>query len=355
MAEMKLSELANFLEGQLQGPADATVTGVASLNDATQTQVSFLANAKYANQLETTKALAVIVSEDYDGPGKSLIRCKDPYFAFRQALVALVGFRKHPYSGISDQAIIDPTAKIGANVIIAPFAVISENAEVGDNSVIYPSVFVGPNCKIGADCIVYPNVTIYDDCKLGDRVTVHAGCSIGQDGFGYATHPNKQGEVVHDKIPQVGWVELEDDVEIGACCAIDRAAMGPTVIGAGTKFSNLIAIGHGTKMGKHCLTVAQTGIAGSVNVGNYCVFGGQAGIVGHIEIGDGVRIAAQSGVTNNVPAGQDLLGSPAIPRAEARRVMMSTMKLPEIRNDVKKLKKQIAKLQEQLNDLSSGE
>ena len=354
MANMTLSELAKKLNGTLTGSADAQVTGIASLDDATSTEVSFLANDKYRSKLETTNALGVIVSNDYDGPGESLIRCADPYFAFREAVVALEGFRKHPYSGVSEQACVDPTAKLGENVTIAPFAVVSAGAQIGDNSVIYPHVFVGPGASIGQDCIVYPNVTIYDKCKLANRVTVHANCSIGQDGFGYATHANESGVVVHDKIPQVGWVELEDDVEIGACCAIDRAAMGPTVIGAGTKFSNLIAIGHGTKMGKHCLTVAQTGIAGSVQVGNYCVFGGQVGVVGHIKIGDGVRIAAQSGVTNDVDPGQDLLGSPAIPRAEARRVLMSNLKVPQIRNDVKKLKKQLAALQDQLNGLENA-
>jgi UDP-3-O-[3-hydroxymyristoyl] glucosamine N-acyltransferase len=345
---MKLNKLAEMLGGELTGDGEKVIRGLASLEDAGDQDVSFLANIRYAGQMKSTRAAAVIVAKDYDGPGEGLIRCDDPYFAYREAMVAFYGFRKPPFSGVAPTAEIDPSAEIAENVTIGPFVTICGDVKIAAGTVLYPGVFVGPNCRIGADCVLYPNVAMYDRTILGDRVTIHAGSSIGQDGFGYATHP-RDGVVVHDKIPQAGWVELENDVEIGACCAIDRATMGPTIIGAGTKFSNLVAIGHGTKMGTHCLMVAQSGIAGSTMVGNYCVFAGQAGVVGHIRIGDGVRVGAQAGVTNDLEAGAEVLGSPAIPRADARRVLMATTRLPELRNTVKKLIKQVEALQDRLD------
>ncbi|MCD4824231.1 MAG: UDP-3-O-(3-hydroxymyristoyl)glucosamine N-acyltransferase [Phycisphaerae bacterium] len=354
MPEMTLQELTKMLGGELTGDGSGVVRGVASLEEAGPDEIGFLANAKYTSQVGTSKAAAVIVPEDYDGPGDSLIRCEDSYFAYRQAMVAFYGFRKPTFAGVSPSASIDASAEIADGVTVGPFVTVSPGVTVAAGTVLYPGVFVGPGCKIGANCTIYPNVTLYDKTILGDRVTVHAGSSVGQDGFGYATHPNADGVVVHDKIPQAGWVELEDDVEIGACCSIDRATMGATVIGAGTKFSNQIAIGHGTKMGKHCLMVAQAGIAGSTMVGNYCVFAGQAGVVGHIRIGDGVRVGAQAGVTNDIEPGIEVLGSPAMPRAEARRVVMAATRVPELRNTVKKLMKQLKAVQDRLTELEGN-
>jgi UDP-3-O-[3-hydroxymyristoyl] glucosamine N-acyltransferase len=185
-------------------------------------------------------------------------------------------------------------------------------------------------------------------------VILHAGCCVGVDGFGYATHKCEDGVTRHDKIPPVGNVVIDDDVELGASCAIQRATIGSSVIGAGTKFADLIGIGHGTKLGQHCLMVSQAGIAGSTTVGNYCVFGGQAGVVGHITIGDGVQVAAKAGVTNDVPAGVELLGQPAIPRAEARRIIMASMKLPEMRIQMKQLIKQVEQLSVKIENLEKG-
>jgi UDP-3-O-[3-hydroxymyristoyl] glucosamine N-acyltransferase len=263
-------------------------------------------------------------------------------------MVAFYGFARPTFEGVDPRAAIDPTAELGHSVCVGAFAVVSAGCRVGDGTTIHPGVCVGANCRIGRDCTLYPNVTIYDGCVLGDRVTVHAGSSIGQDGFGYATHRGADGLARHEKIPQAGWVELEDDVEIGACCAIDRATMGPTIVGAGTKFSNLVAIGHGTRMGRHCLMVAQSGIAGSVTVGNYCVFAGQSGVVGHVRIGDGVRIGAKTGISKDVPAGQEMLGVPAVPIATARRMLMSLPHLPELRSAVKKLLKEVGELKRRL-------
>jgi UDP-3-O-[3-hydroxymyristoyl] glucosamine N-acyltransferase len=340
MTEITLAELAGKLGGKLVGDGGRKIAGAAGLTAADGTQVSFLANARYEKHMAETSAAAVIVSTDYSGPspeGVALIRCDDPYFAFREAMVLFYGFRKVDFEGVDERAAVDASARLAEGVAVGPFVTIAGECEIGPGTAIYPGVYVGARCRIGAGCVIYPNVTLYDGTVLHDRVTIHAGTSIGHDGFGYATHKCPDGVVRHDKIPQAGWVEIEDDVEIGACCAIDRATVGPTVIGAGTKFSNLIAIGHGTKMGRHCLMVAQAGIAGSVNVGNYCVFAGQCGIVGHITIGDGVKIGAKAGVTNDIEPGMEVLGSPAVPLAEAKRALVGTSHIPRMRSALRKL------------------
>jgi UDP-3-O-[3-hydroxymyristoyl] glucosamine N-acyltransferase len=343
MDEMTLKQLADRIGGRLDGDGDVAVTGLASLETAGPHEVAFLANEKYVPQVAETNAAAVIVAEEYDGPGEALIRCADPYFAYRNAMVAFHGFREPEFDGIDERANIHSTATLGTNVRIAAFVTVGPHARIGDGCVLYPGVYVGPNVVMGDDCILHPNVTLYDQTQLGDRVTIHANSSLGHDGFGYATH---QG--AHHKIPQAGRVVIEDDCEIGACCAIDRATMGETRVGAGTKFSNLIAIGHGTTMGEHCLAVAQTGIAGSVKVGNYCVFAGQTGIAGHIEIGDGAQIGAQAGVTNDIPAGEKVWGTPAQPLGQAKRAFGSIPRLPEMRREIRRLQKQLTALEEQV-------
>jgi UDP-3-O-[3-hydroxymyristoyl] glucosamine N-acyltransferase len=349
MAEMTVSQLAQRLGGELSGEGGRVLRGVGTLESAQSDEVAFLANVRYEKLMETTSAGAIIVAGNYAGPGECLIRCGDPYYAFREAMVAFYGFRAHPFEGIDPRASIDRTASVDPTARVSPFVTIAAACRIGPGTVIYPGVYVGAGSQVGRDCILYPNVTLYDGTVLHDRVTIHAGSSIGHDGFGYATHKGADGVVRHEKIPAGGYVELEDDVEIGACCAIDRATMGPTVIGAGTKFSNLVAIGHGTKMGQHCLMVAQAGIAGSVTVGNYCVFAGQAGVVGHIKIGDGAKIGAQAGVTNDVPAGQEVLGSPAIPLPQMRRVVANTLQLPEMRMTIKKLAREVEELKRRLD------
>jgi UDP-3-O-[3-hydroxymyristoyl] glucosamine N-acyltransferase len=343
MVEMTLEEIARLVDGKLHGDGARAVRGVAGIHSAQPDELTFLANRRYERYIASTQAAGVLVRADYAGPGESLIRCEDPYFAFREAMVAFYGFRRSHFEGVDARACVDPTAELGDGVRVGPLATIGPGCRIGAGTEIHPGTHVGPYCEIGRDCILYPNVTLYDGTKLGDRVTIHAGSSIGQDGFGYATHAGR-----HEKIPQAGRVRVEDDVEIGACCTIDRATMGDTVLGAGTKMSNLVAIGHGTHLGKHCLLVAQAGIAGSTEVGDYCVFAGQAGVVGHIRIGDGARIAAKSGVNGDVPAGQEVLGIPAIPLAEARRAMMSFSRLPQLRTAVRKLTRELNTLKREL-------
>jgi len=349
--EITLSELAEKLGGDLEGDGNVPVRGVAPLKSALGDQVGFLANSRYEKHMSTSSAAAVIVQRDYRGPRAencALIRCEDAYFAFREAMVIFHGFRKPEFEGIDERVAVDPSVELARNVTVGAFAIISRGSQIGSDTVIYPGVYVGPNCKIGSGCLIYPNVVLYEGTILHDRVTIHANSSIGHDGFGYATHKGADGVVRHEKIPQSGWVEIEDDVEIGACCTIDRATMGATIIGAGTKFSNLIAIGHGTQMGKHCLMVAQAGIAGSVMVGDYCSFAGQCGVVGHIRIGDGARIGAKAGVINDVERGQEVLGSPAIPRTEAKRALVNVSQLPKLRDTVRKLKEDLRALRRKL-------
>ncbi len=354
--EKTAQELAEIVGGEVAGDGSVKISAAATLAEATPGDISFVANPRYEKELYNTKASVVIVSQDIqlpaqpaEKPPKSfpvLIKCKDPYYAFMQIVVLLHGYREHEPVGISPNASVAESATIGKNVDIHDFVVISSHAKIGDNTRIYPSCTIGPGTTIGKDCIIYPNVTIYDGCTIGNNVTIHSGTVVGQDGFGYATHNG-----IHHKIPQIGGVIIEDDVEIGANCTIDRGTLGDTIIGQGTKMSNLIAIGHNAKIGPHCLLVAQVGIAGSTQVGPYCVFGGQVGVVGHIKIGAGVQIGAQAGVTNNIPEGQVVAGSPAMPITQAKRSLMMLKELPRFRKKMRRMEKSLEKLQnEEKND-----
>ncbi|MDY6914605.1 MAG: UDP-3-O-(3-hydroxymyristoyl)glucosamine N-acyltransferase [Planctomycetota bacterium] len=352
MAKMKLSELAKTLGGQLDGDGERTIRGVATIESAGPDELTFLANKRYEQHMPTTRAAAVIVAEDYAGPkpdAAALLRCRDAYFAFRQAMVAFYGFRRPGFDGVSPLAGIDASAKLADGVDVGQFVTVAAGCEVGAGTVLYPGVYVGANCCIGRDCTLHPNVTLYDGSVLGDRVTVHASSSIGVDGFGYATHAGR-----HEKIPSAGRVELEDDVEIGSCCAIQRATLGATIIGAGTKFADLVAIGHGTKMGKGCLMVSQAGIAGSVSVGDYCVFAGQSGVIGHIRISDGVKVAAQSGVTGDITSAMEIGGSPAVPLPQARRVWMTLARIPQMRSTLRRLTREVAAIKHRLGAEDGG-
>jgi UDP-3-O-[3-hydroxymyristoyl] glucosamine N-acyltransferase len=318
---MRLDELAGRIGAEIVGDGSIDVTSTGAIEEAGPGQVAFLSNPKYLKQIETTRASAVIVSPQITSGRVTLLKTSDPYYSFRQAVVALHGFRKHPHQGVHPAAQVDPTATIG------------------QGTVVYPGVFVGPRAKIGSDCILYPNVVVYDDSVIGDRVIIHGGAVIGVDGFGFATH---KGE--HHKIPQVGNVVIEDDVEIGSNAAIERAALGSTFIGKGTKIDNLVVVGHGTKIGPHGLLVAQTGIAGSVNVGHHVTMGGQVGVAGHLKIGDNVTIAAKAGVMSDIADQTIVMGMPAMPASHARRVYMLFTQLPELVERIKQLEQQIEEL-----------
>ena len=339
MEAKTLGELAEYVGGRVLGNPKVLIKSASTLGRAGEGDISFLANTKYEKQLETTKASAVIVGRETTGASVPLLISDDPYYAFMQIMVLLHGHRKHKKVGISPRASIADSAKIGADCHIHDFAVIADDARIGDGCIIYPCVYIGQGVHLGNDCVIYPNVTIYDGCQLGNRVIINANSSIGEDGFGYASH-----EGMHHKIPQTGVVILEDDVEVGVCCGIERGTLGDTVIAQGTKIGDLVTIGHGTKIGSHCLLVAQVGVAGSTTLGHHCVVGGQVGIVGHINVGNNVIIAAQAGVINNVPDGKIVLGAPAIEANQGKRAYSMIQYLPDMRQTLRLLQHQVEKV-----------
>ena len=318
--KLTLAELAEAIGAELHGDGSVPIDSVATLETARAGQISFLSNPRYARHLESTAASAVVVAPQIKTRGPiALLKHKDPYYAFMLAVVKLHGHRKHPFAGIHPRANVDATAT------------------VGEGTIIYPGVFVGPRTTIGRDCILYPNAVIYDDCVLGDRVIIHANASIGQDGYGFATHKGPDGVIAHHKIPQIGNVILEDDVEIGANATVDRAALGSTIIGRGSKLGDLVTIGHNARVGPHALLVAQGGIAGSTTLGHHVTLAGQVGVAGHLKIGDGVTAGAQAGIIGDVEPGATLMGSPAMPVSHGRRVYTIFTQLPELLERVKKL------------------
>jgi UDP-3-O-[3-hydroxymyristoyl] glucosamine N-acyltransferase len=343
---LTLQALAERIGATLEGDASLTIEACRPIDDAGPGDVTFVANTKYLRHLETTKAGAVIVGGDVKCPPHlNRLVAKDPYFAFRQAMVALHGYRVHPEpmaaeGGVSDLACVHPEATIGEGCSIHPFAVVERNARVGARTVLYPGSYVAEHASVGEDCILFPNSVVYDHCVLGHRVTLHSCAVVGHDGFGYATH---QG--AHHKIPQTGVVVLEDDVEIGAGCAIERAAMGETRVGAGTKFADLISIGHGTTIGKHCLLVSLVGISGSVEVGNYVALGGQVGVAGHLSIGDMVQVAGKAAVVADVPAGMKVGGIPAVELDQAKRNALAGMDLYGLSRRVRDLERAMKALE----------
>ena len=349
-----LDDIAAFLRKQgmpcqIVGDACHRISTVATLEDAGPDQVSFLANPKYEKMLATTRAGAVVVRTGQEAPRPmNLLQVGDPYAAIMMLIINLHGFRRHPRMGISKMASVAASARIGQGASIWPFATIGENVVIGENVNIYPGCYVADGCQLGDNVVLMPNVVLYEQAVLGNRVIVHAGTVVGEDGLGFAPVGNKW-----EKIPQVGTVEIGDDVEIGSNCSIDRATLGRTTIGKGTKFSNLIAIGHGDKIGENCLFVAQVGVAGSVTVGNHVTMAGQVGVVGHISIGDNVTLGAKAGVTHDVPAGKTYLGAPAVEIGQKKREFATMARLPEMRQRVRKLESMVEQLQKEIDELKS--
>lgn len=346
MTGIRLSELCQALESKgfkarLDGE-DRPVRACNTLDDARAGELSFLSNPKYAASLGRTQASAVVVRHDVAVPEHlSAVRCDDPYACITVAIIVIHGHRKHPSWNIDAGARVSPSARIGKNPNIAGGVTIAADVSVGDNCVIYPGCYLADGARVGNDCTLYPNVVVYDHCVLGDRVTIHAGSVVGQDGLGYAPYQDKWV-----KIPQIGRTIIGDDVEIGANCSIDRATLGVTEIGAGSKFGNCVVIGHGTKVGPDCLFVGQVGLAGSVTVGRHVTLAGQVGVAGHLTIGDNARVGAQAGIAGDVAPGEDMLGSPAIPIENARRSMYAVQKLPEWIKRIKELEREVKELRE---------
>jgi UDP-3-O-[3-hydroxymyristoyl] glucosamine N-acyltransferase len=313
MPAVTVGEIVDFVGGQYPGNRDRKVSSVAALTDAGGKQLSFLSNRKYGAQLAQTKAGAILVPKNLEGDDDRWIRVDDPYFALARIMTRWFAARPMP-KGVSSKASVASSAKLGTNVVVGPFTTIGKNVVVGNNVTIFQGVSIEAGSNIGDDCIIYPNVVIYDGTRIGRRCIIHAGVVIGSDGYGFAMNEGK-----HHKIPQIGIVRIEDDVEIGAGTTIDRAALGETVIGEGTKIDNLVQIGHNVKIGKHCLLVSQVGIAGSTELGDYVSVAGQSGFSGHLKIGHRVQVAAKSAVLEDVPDDTKVMGSPAVPFNEFAR------------------------------------
>ena len=318
---VSIGEIVDFVGGEFRGDRSVGIKSVAPLAAANADQLSFLSNRKYAGELAATKAGAILVPKKLEGTDARWIRVDDPYFAFAKIMTRWFSNRPVP-TGISPNALVSDSAKLGKNVSLGHFAVIGENVVIGNNVTIFQGVSIEAGSSIGDDCIIYPNVVIYDGSRIGKRCIIHSGVVIGSDGYGFATHGGK-----HHKIPQIGIVRIEDDVEIGAGTTIDRAALGETVIGEGTKIDNLVQIGHNVKVGKHCLLVSQVGIAGSTELGDYVAVAGQSGFSGHLKIGNRVQVAAKSAVLDDVPDDTKVMGSPAVPFTEFARRQAAVKRL----------------------------
>ena len=337
---MLISEIAEHVQGKVIGDKSLDITQLCKIDYGLDGGITFLANEKYAHFLNETKASAIIVDASFSQSSKTLIQVKDPYIAFTK-IVSMFYKLPLPFPiGIHETAIIEKSAKIGKNCRIAPNVYIGKNTVIGDNAIIYPSVTIMDDCKFGENLRIFSNVSIREECIFGNNVIIHNNAVIGSDGFGFAPNPPKGFE----KIYQIGNVVIEDDVEIGANCTIDRSTMGSTMVKKGTKLDNMIHLGHNVVVGQHNVFAAQTGIAGSVQIGDWNQFGGQIAINGHIKIGNQTRSGMKTLITKDTPDGTVLMGSPGRPESEFKRVFASQRKLPDLIKDVRKLKKEIEEL-----------
>jgi UDP-3-O-[3-hydroxymyristoyl] glucosamine N-acyltransferase len=342
-----VAEIAKWIDATVEGDDSIEISGLAKIEHAQSGQLTFIANPKYIKYGETTAASAILVNEDYPKSTRTLLRSKNPYFAFLKLAQRFYQQTPQIEPGVHETACIGENVTLGDDIAIGPYVYIGANSKIGDRTVIYPGVFIGSRAEIGTDCTIYPHVSIREECKIGHRCILHMGAVIGSDGFGYAFENG-----VFNKLPQMGIVVLEDDVEIGANTTIDRATMGETVIRKGAKLDNLIQIAHNVEIGQHTAIAAQAGISGSTKVGNYVQVGGQAGFVGHITIGDRAKIGAQGGVTKSIPEGEFHTGYPARPFRTEMRELASLGKLPELLKRTKQLEEKIAELQARLAELT---
>ncbi len=339
--EFSAKQIADFIDGRVEGNEDALVHTFAKIEEGQPGAISFLSNPKYTHFLYETKSTIVLVNDDLELEKKvdtTLIRVKNAYGAVAK-LLQLYESMKPKKTGIDPLACISSTAKIGKDVYIGAFVVIGDGVEIGDGSQIYPHVTIGDQTKLGVGCLIYANVTIYHDCQIGNNVTIHAGSVIGADGFGFA--PNIEG---YEKIPQIGIVIIEDNVEIGANTCVDRSTMGATILHKGVKLDNLIQIAHNCEVGENTVMSAQVGLAGSTKVGSWCMFGGQVGLAGHITVGDHVNLGGQSGIHGSLKSNQTLIGAPAIDPTNFFKSSAIFKKLPELYKEIYTLRRELDEL-----------
>jgi UDP-3-O-[3-hydroxymyristoyl] glucosamine N-acyltransferase len=351
---MTVREIAAWLHGDAAGNdilLSTTIDRVAKIEEADAGSLTFLANPKYAKHLSTTRATAVLIGTGMDTSAITrdtpiaFIRVQDPYVAFLHVLKRLTPVVDPFPTTIDPSAFVASTANLGEGVALGRGVVIGERATIGSNTRIAAHVTIGPEVQIGSDCLIYPNVSVYQQCRIGDRVILHSGCVIGSDGFGFA--PQKDG--TYEKIPQLGIVVLEDDVDVGANTTIDRATMGETRICRGTKLDNLIQIAHNVVVGAHTVIAAQTGISGSTKIGAHCMIGGQVGIAGHLEIADKTIIMAQSGISKSVTeSGKILFGYPAKEARHAQRLEAAIRMLPDTMRELQEARRAIEELKQKI-------
>ena len=336
----RLKELAEWVDGTVVGDGEIEISGIAALEEARAGEITFIADPKYLPKLGETKASAIIVSRDVSQGGKPLLCVTNPYLAFVKILTL---FFEKPYQpkGIDSNTWISPTAKLGKDLTLYPFVYVGDRSSIGDRVTLYPGVHVGEDAAVGEDSILYPNVSVYPGAVVGKRVILHSGVVIGGDGFGYVKEAKK-----NVKIPQVGTVEIEDDVELGANTTVDRATLGKTIIRRGTKIDNLVQVAHNVVIGEDSILCAQAGISGSTKIGSNVTLAGQVGVVDHVEIGDNVIVGAQAGVTHNLPGNQGYVGSPALPHREFLRSNAVFPKLPEMRKRLLDMEKRLTKIEE---------
>jgi UDP-3-O-[3-hydroxymyristoyl] glucosamine N-acyltransferase len=336
-----LREIARLVDGEIVGDADIKITGISGIKEARDGDITFLANPKYIALVDKTQASAIVTSKEVQVLNKPIIRTENPSLAFAKIVSNFAPSEVTHPQGIHPSAQIGKNVLLGKGVSIGPYSVIDDNVSIADKTIIYSGCFVGSSSKIGSNTLIYPNVSIRERVSIGNCVIIHSGAVIGSDGFGFVTIAG-----VHHKVPQVGTVEIGDDVEIGANVTIDRARFDKTIIGSGTKIDNLVQIAHNVVIGENSIIVAQAGISGSTSIGKNVTLAGQVGVVGHISIGDNAVIMAQSGVSKSVPSDTMMWGYPAKPVDTAKRVNACVQNLPKLFETVKQLKKKIAELEE---------
>lgn len=342
---LQLKEIAQWVGGRVIGDDRTLIRGLCGIREAKAGDLTFVANARYLHLLKTTRASAVIASKEVAQAPIPILQTEDPSLAFAK-LAALMGLesQRHP-RGVSPKAVLGKGVRLGKGVALQAYVVVEEGAEIGDRTILYSGCYVGHQARIGNDCLIYPNVTIRERVQIGHRVILHAGSVIGSDGFGFVT---TQG--VHHKIPQLGTVVVEDDVEVGANVTIDRARFGKTVVGKGTKIDNLVQIAHNVVTGTNCILVAQSGISGSTTLGNNVVLAGQVGIVGHITIGDNVMVGAQAGVSKSVPPDTRVWGYPAKEHSQAKRIHAAVSRLPEMVKAFQQMRRRLETMERRLSE-----
>ena len=343
--EFTAKQIADFINGKVEGDANAAVNTFAKIEEGVPGALSFLSNPKYTHYIYSTKSSIVLVNNDVvleEPVHTTLIRVDNAYECIAK-LLQLYQASMPVKKGIDPLAFVSPTAKVGEDCYVGAFAYIGDNAVLGNGTQVFPHAYIGDNVKVGAKCLIKPNVTVYHGCVIGDNVTIHAGSVIGADGFGFA--PNSDG---YDKIPQIGIVTIEDNVDIGANTCVDRSTMGSTIVRKGVKLDNLVQVAHNVEIGENTVMSAQVGIAGSTKIGAWCMFGGQVGIAGHSTIGDKTFLGAQSGVPGKIKGNETLIGTPPMEPKAYFKSQAIFRRLPE-------LYKQVASLQKQLDELKNNQ